>query len=156
MIDLILLAAEDGSGENLRPAFQAARRAADAMLGLRVLAVICPGEAEGLVRSFSFNKAMVSPGVSLSGAIAAGARAARSGASRCFLDCARPCPSGEELTAFLRGYILSGRSLGRMGEEGPMVFSPTLLPSLLALRGEEDGSALFWGREDRSFFFSQP
>ena len=65
--------------------------------------------------------------------------------------------TGEQLTAFLQGYILSGRPLGRMssagGGEGAMVFAPYLLPQLLALKGEEDGSQLFAGREGRTFSY---
>ena len=65
--------------------------------------------------------------------------------------------TGEILTGFLQGYILSGRTLGRVrsgrAQEGPMVFAPYLLPHLLALKGEEDGSALFQGREGRTFFY---
>ena len=45
------------------------------------------------------------------------------------------------------GRVRSGRA-----QEGPMVFAPYLLPHLLALKGEEDGSALFQGREGRTFF----
>ena len=35
-----------------------------------------------------------------------------------------------------------------------MVFAPYLLPHLLALKGEEDGAALFQGREARTFSYS--
>ena len=141
MIDLILLAegpkeldggkllAEEEGKPLYLHAFQAARQTADAMLGLRAL----------------------------SQAVIAGAKAARSGASRCFLSCGRREVTGEQLTAFLQGYILSGRPLGRMssagGGEGAMVFAPYLLPQLLALKGEEDGSQLFAGREGRTFSY---
>ena len=92
--------------------------------------------------------------------MAAGARAARSGASRCFLPCDHAGFNGELLTGFLQGYILSGRTLGRArcgGQEGqPTVFAPFLLPGLLALEGEADGSALFQGRENLTFYYDVP
>ena len=138
-------------------AFQAARQTADAMLGLRVIVVTRPGVLDEAIRAFGFNKVVVSGCRSLSEAIVAGTKAARSGASRCFLSCGRREVTGEQLTAFLQGYILSGRPLGRMssagGGAGAMVFAPYLLPRLLALKGEEDGSRLFEGREGRTFSY---
>ena len=68
----------------------------------------------------------------------------------------RPEVTGGRLTEFLQGYILSGRPLGRMGEGDATVFAPYLLPQLLALKGEEDGSAIFQGREGRTFLFRAP
>ena len=189
MIDLILLAegpkeldggkllAEEEGKPLYLHAFQAARQTADAMLGLRVIVVTRPGVLDEAVRAFGFNKVVVSgcrslseaivagtkaarSGAScrsLSEAIVAGTKAARSGASRCFLSCGRREVTGEQLTAFLQGYILSGRPLGRMssagGGAGAMVFAPYLLPRLLALKGEEDGSRLFEGREGRTFSY---
>ena len=169
MIDLILLAegpkeldggkllAEEEGKPLYLHAFQAARQTADAMLGLRVIVVTRPGVLDEAIRAFGFNKVVVSGGRSLSQAVIAGAKAARSGASRCFLSCGRWEVTGEQLTAFLQGYILSGRPLGRMssagGGEGAMVFAPYLLPQLLALKGEEDGSQLFAGREGRTFSY---
>ena len=172
MIDLILLAEgpkeleggkllEEERGKPLYlHAFQAARQTADAMLGLRVIVVTRPGVLDEAIRAFGFNKAVVPGCRSLSEAIIAGTRAARSGASRCFLSCGQREVTGEQLTTFLQGYILSGRPLGRMGsggkESGPMVFAPYLLPQLLALKGEEDGSQLFEGREGRTFHYDGP
>ena len=169
MIDLILLAAgiprlddetllAETQGKPLyRHAFEAARRTADAMLGLRVIVVTRPGVLDEAIREFGFNKVVVSENRPLSQAVIAGAKAARSGASRCFLPCDLTGMTGEALTGFLQGFILSGRPLGRMRcgqqEGGPMVFAPYLLPHLLALKGEEDGSALFQGREGRTFFY---
>ena len=152
MIDLILLAAgparrfgqeqllgDAGGAPLYRRAFEAARQAADAMMGLRVV---------------------VPENRPLSASVAAGARAARSGASRCFLPCDHAGFNGELLTGFLQGYILSGRTLGRArcgGQEGqPTVFAPFLLPGLLALEGEADGSALFQGRENLTFYYDVP
>ena len=169
MIDLILLAegpkeldggkllAEEEGKPLYLHAFQAARQTADAMLGLRVIVVTRPGVLDEAIRAFGFNKVVVSGCRSLSEAIVAGTKAARSGASRCFLSCGRREVTGEQLTAFLQGYILSGRPLGRMssagGGAGAMVFAPYLLPQLLALKGEEDGSQLFAGREGRTFSY---
>ena len=169
MIDLILLAegpkeldggkllAEEEGKPLYLHAFQAARQTADAMLGLRVTVVTRPGVLDEAIRAFGFNKVVVSGGRPLSQAVIAGAKAARSGASRCFLSCGRREVTGEQLTAFLQGYILSGRPLGRMssagGGAGAMVFAPYLLPQLLALNGEEDGSQLFAGREGRTFSY---
>ena len=169
MIDLILLAAgrpgldsrtllDESQGKPAyRFVFEAARQTADAMLGLRVLAVTRPESLDGPIRAFGFNKVIVSDNWSLSQAIIAGAKAARSGASRCFLPCDLTGMTGEALTGFLQGFILSGRPLGRMRcgqqEGGPMVFAPYLLPGLLALKGGEDGSALFEGRESRTFCY---
>ncbi len=163
MIDLILLAAgpalaADDQGKPLyRHAFEAARQTADAMLGLRVLVVTRPGVLDEAIREFGFNKVLVAENRPLSQAVIAGAKAARSGASRCFLSCGRTGVTGQQLTGFLQGYILSGRTLGRLGsgplEGGPMVFAPYLLPHLLALKGEEDGSQLFQGREARTFVY---
>lgn len=166
MIDLILLAEgpegldeekllgeERGEPLYLR-AFQAARETADAMLGLRVIVVTRPGVLDEAIRQFGFNKVVVAGSRPLSQAIIAGTKAARSGACRCFLSCGQPEVTGEQLTAFLQGYILSGRPLGRMhcgAAGGPMVFAPYLLPQLLALTGGEDGSRLFQGREGRTF-----
>lgn len=173
MIDLILLAAgparrfgqerllgEAGGAPLYRRAFEAARQAADAMMGLRVLVVTAKGVLDAPVREFGFNKVVVSENRPLSASVAAGARAARSGASRCFLPCDHAGFNGELLTGFLQGYILSGRTLGRArcGEqEGqPTVFAPFLLPGLLALEGEVDGSALFRGRENLTFYYDVP
>ena len=152
-----LLAEEDGKPLYLH-AFQAARQTADAMLGLRVIVVTRPGVLDEAVRAFGFNKVVVSGCRSLSEAIIAGTKAARSGASRCFLSCGQREVTGERLTAFLQGYILSGRPLGRMSSAGGgvMVFAPNLLPQLLALKGEEDGSQLFSGREARTFSYDRP
>ena len=170
MIDLILLAAgiprlddetllAETQGKPLyRHAFEAARRTADAMLGLRVIVVTRPGVLDEAIREFGFNKVVVSENRPLSQAVIAGAKAARSGASRCFLSCGQREVTGERLTAFLQGYILSGRPLGRMSSAGGgvMVFAPYLLPQLLALKGEEDGSQLFSGREARTFSYDRP
>ena len=170
MIDLILLAegpkeldggkllAEEEGKPLYLHAFQAARQTADAMLGLRVIVVTRPGVLDEAVRAFGFNKVVVSGCRSLSEAIVAGTKAARSGASRCFLSCGQREVTGERLTAFLQGYILSGRPLGRMSSAGGgvMVFAPYLLPQLLALKGEEDGSQLFSGREARTFSYDRP
>ena len=172
MIDLILLAAGPARLDNesllapvqgkplYRYAFEAARQTADAMLGLRVLVVTRPDVLGEAIREFGFNKVIVADKRTLSQAMIAGAKAARSGASRCFLSCAQTGITGEALTAFLQGYILSGRPLGRMrsgGEEdGPMVFAPYLLPHLMALQGEADGSELFRGREGRTFCWDLP
>ena len=168
MIDLIVLAAglpglDDQAllaahrGKPLyRHSFEAARQTADAMLGLRVTVVTRPGVLDEAIRDFGFNKVVVSANRPLSQAVIAGAKAARSGASRCFLPCGRPEVTGGRLTEFLQGYILSGRSLGRMGEGDATVFAPYLLPQLLALKGEEDGSAIFQGREGRTFLFRAP
>ena len=169
MIDLILLAegpkeldggkllAEEEGKPLYLHAFQAARQTADAMLGLRVIVVTRPGVLDEAIREFGFNKVVVSGSLNMSQAMIAGAKAARSGASRCFLVCGQTEVTGEILTGFLQGYILSGRTLGRVrsgrAQEGPMVFAPYLLPHLLALKGEEDGSALFQGREGRTFFY---
>ncbi len=160
MIDLILVAAgleqsesqaRQGEQPEYLSAFQAARQAADAMLGLRVLVVTRPQVLDEAVRAFGFNKVVVAANRDLSQAMVAGTKAARSGASRCFVFCGQPWVTGERLTAFLQGYILSGRTLGRMigrdGERGPMVYAPYLLPQLLALKNGEDGSALFQNRE---------
>ena len=168
MIDLIILAAglpglddqalmEEHRGKPLyRYAFEAARQTADAMLGLRVLVVTRSQVLDEPIRQFGFNKVVVSANRTLSQVIIAGTKAARSGASRCFLSCGRPEITGGLLTEFLQGYILSGRPLGRMGEGEPMVFAPYLLPQLLALRGEEDGRALFQGQESRTFLLHAP
>ena len=157
MIDLIVLAAglpglDDQAllaahrGKPLyRHSFEAARQTADAMLGLRVTVVTRPGVLDEAIREFGFNKVVVSANRPLSQAVIAGAKAARSGASRCFLPCGRPEVTGGRLTEFLQGYILSGRPLGRMGEGDATVFAPYLLPQLLALRGAGDGAALFQG-----------
>ena len=170
MIDLILLAAGparleeeallapgQGGKPLYRHVFEAARQTADAMLGLRVLVVTRPNVLDEAIREFGFNKVVVSGSLNMSQAMIAGAKAARSGASRCFLACDQTEVTGEILTGFLQGYILSGRTLGRVrsgrAQEGPMVFAPYLLPHLLALKGEEDGSALFQGREGRTFFY---
>ena len=169
MIDLILLAAgiprlddetllAETQGKPLyRHAFEAARRTADAMLGLRVIVVTRPGVLDEAIREFGFNKVVVSENRPLSQAVIAGAKAARSGASRCFLSCGQTWVTGEVLTAFLQGYILSGRPLGRVRsneqEGGPMVFGPYLLPHLLALQSGEDGSSLFQGREGRTYHY---
>ena len=170
MIDLILLAAGPAHLDNqallapvhgkplYRHAFEAARQTADAMLGLRVIVVTRPGVLDEAIREFGFNKVVVSEHQALSQAVIAGSKAARSGASRCFLQCDHPEITGEVLTAFFLFYILSGRTLGRVtgpdAAHGPMVFAPYLLPHLLALKGEEDGAALFQGREARTFSYS--
>ena len=98
MIDLILLAegpkeleggkllAEEEGKPLYLHAFQAARQTADAMLGLRVTVVTRPGVLDEAIRAFGFNKVVVSGGRPLSQAVIAGAKAARSGASRCFLS----------------------------------------------------------------------
>lgn len=173
MIDLILLAAgparrfgqerllgDAGGAPLYRRAFEAARQAADAMMGLRVLVVTAKGVLDAPIREFGFNKVVVPENRPLSASVAAGARAARSGASRCFLPCDHAGFNGELLTGFLQGYILSGRTLGRArcgGQEGqPTVFAPFLLPGLLALEGEADGSALFQGRENLTFYYDVP
>ena len=172
MIDLILLAAglpNLDSAALLAPVrekplyqhtFEAARQTADAMLGLRVLVVTHPGQLDGAIRTFGFNKVVVSERRTVGQAIVAGSKAARSGASRCFLPCNQLNLTGEALTSFLRGYILSGRPLGRMRsgslEGSPMVFATYLLPHLLALGKEADGSALFQGREGRAFYYDVP
>ena len=124
MIDLILLAAgparrfgqeqllgEAGGVPLYRRAFEAARQAADAMMGLRVLVVTAKGVLDAPIREFGFNKVVVPENRPLSASVAAGARAARSGASRCFLPCDHAGFNGELLTGFLQGYILSGRTL---------------------------------------------
>lgn len=36
------------------------------------------------------------------------------------------------------------------------MFAPFLLPGLLALEGEADGSALFQGRENLTFYYDVP
>ena len=172
MIDLILLTAglpnindqvlmEEVQGKPMyRHSFETVRQSADAMLGLRVIVVTRSGALEEAVREFGFNKVVVPEHCSLSQAIIAGAKAARPGASRCFLPCNQLWVSGEMLIGFLQGYILSGRSLGRASKQdqskGPMVFAPYLLPSLMTLKGDEDGSALFQGREARTFDYSLP
>ena len=172
MIDLILMAAglpglddrrllgDEGGKPLYRHSFEAARQTADDMLGLRVMVVTRPGVLDEAIREFGFNKVVVSENRPLSQGMIAGAKAARSGASRCYLPCDRPEVTGEILTAFLQGYLLSGRPLGRVrlgGQAGmPMVFAPYLLPHLLALKGEEDGSALFQGREGRTFWYDIP
>ena len=110
MIDLILLAegpkeldggkllAEEEGKPLYLHAFQAARQTADAMLGLRVIVVTRPGVLDEAIRAFGFNKVVVSGCRSLSEAIVAGTKAARSGASRCFLSCGRREVTGEQLT----------------------------------------------------------
>lgn len=152
MIDLILLAAgparrfgqeqllgDAGGAPLYRRAFEAARQAADAMMGLRVLVVTAKGVLDAPIREFGFNKVVVPENRPLSASVAAGARAARSGASRCFLPCDHAGFNGELLTGFLQGYILSGRTLGRArcgGQEGqPTVFAPFLLPDCWPWRG---------------------
>ena len=168
MIDLILLAAgrpgldrqallaQEQGKPMYRYIFEAARQTADAMLGLRVLVVTRPQMLEEAIRTFGFNKVVVSENWTLSQAMIAGAKAARSGAARCFLPCDQLEVTGEILTEFLQGFILSGRSLGCMRRDGresaPIVFAPYLLPYLLALKQEEDGSSLFQGRESRTFY----
>ena len=147
MIDLILLAAgparrfgqerllgDAGGAPLYRRAFEAARQAADAMMGLRVLVVTAKGVLDAPIREFGFNKVVVPENRPLSASVAAGARAARSGASRCFLPCDHAGFNGELLTGFLQGYILSGRTLGRAA----------------------DGSALFQGRENLTFYYDVP
>lgn len=173
MIDLILLAAgasrrfgsqkllADFQGKPLyRYAFEAARQTADAMLGLRVIVVTRPGVLDEPIREFGFNKVLVPDNQPLSLSVAAGSKAARSGASRCFLVCDQPGLTGEILTQFLQGYILSGRPLGRVRagerEGSPTVFAPYLLPELLALQGEEGGRTLFQGRENRTYYHEVP
>ncbi len=173
MIDLILLAAGPacrfgeerllgaaGGAPLYRRAFEAARQAADAMMGLRVLVVTAKEMLDAPIREFGFNKVVVPENRPLSASVAAGARAARSGASRCFLPCDHAGFNGELLTGFLQGYILSGRTLGRarcgVQEGQPTVFAPFLLPGLLALEGNADGSALFQGREKLTFYYDVP
>ena len=147
MIDLILLAAgparrfgqeqllgDAGGAPLYRRAFEAARQAADAMMGLRVLVVTAKGVLDAPIREFGFNKVVVPENRPLSASVAAGARAARSGASRCFLPCDHAGFNGEQ----------------------PTVFAPFLLPGLLALEGEADGSALFQGRENLTFYYDVP
>ena len=169
MIDLILLAAgiprlddetllAETQGKPLyRHAFEAARRTADAMLGLRVIVVTRPACWTRPSGSSASTRWWCRKNRPLSQAVIAGAKAARSGASRCFLSCGQTWVTGEVLTAFLQGYILSGRPLGRVrstGQEGgPMVFGPYLLPHLLALQSGEDGSSLFQGREGRTYHY---
>ncbi|MBD9088458.1 MAG: hypothetical protein EGR72_00065, partial [Clostridiales bacterium] len=72
MIDLILLAAgparrfgqeqllgDAGGAPLYRRAFEAARQAADAMMGLRVLVVTAKGVLDAPIREFGFNKVVV-------------------------------------------------------------------------------------------------
>ena len=108
MIDLIVLAAglpglDDQAllaahrGKPLyRHSFEAARQTADAMLGLRVTVVTRPGVLDEAIRDFGFNKVVVSANRPLSQAVIAGAKAARSGASRCVCPLpAAPAPRPE-------------------------------------------------------------
>ena len=63
--------------------------------------------------------------------------------------------TGEQLTAFLQA-TFSAAAPGRMssaGAERGDGVCPYLLPQLLALKGEEDGSQLFAGREGRTFSY---
>lgn len=173
MIDLILLAAgasrrfgsqkllADFHGKPLyRYAFDAARHAANEMLGLRVTVVTRSNVLDEPIREYGFNKIIVPDGRPLSESVAAGSKAARSGSCRCFMVCDQPGFTGEMLSGFLKGYILSGRPLGRVrsGEQmgTPCVFAPYLLPQLLSLQGDEGGRSLFQGRENRTFFYDVP
>lgn len=86
MIDLILLAAgparrfgqeqllgDAGGAPLYRRAFEAARQAADAMMGLRVLVVTAKGVLDAPIREFGFNKVVVPENRPLSASVAAGA-----------------------------------------------------------------------------------
>ena len=121
MIDLILLAAGPAHLDNqallapvhgkplYRHAFEAARQTADAMLGLRVIVVTRPGVLDEAIREFGFNKVVVSEHQALSQAVIAGSKAARSGASRCFLQCDHP----ETVLYFKRTNFGPGHRTGR-------------------------------------------